>query len=102
MAAHARSGTAACLQGAYARRAVPAGHPQLDRTQIRGTGIDRRSRAAVGPRNSLSESTAPISCCLESTLLVEAAAGTGKTALMVGRVTMLLASGVAPRDIAAI
>jgi len=39
---------------------------------------------------------------LESTLLVEAAAGTGKTALMVGRVTMLLASGVAPRDIAAI
>ena len=32
---------------------------------------------------------------LLSTLLVEAAAGTGKTALMAGRVTMLLASGLA-------
>jgi ATP-dependent exoDNAse (exonuclease V) beta subunit len=39
---------------------------------------------------------------LQSTLLVEAAAGTGKTALMAGRVTMLLASGVAPANIAAI
>ena len=37
-----------------------------------------------------------------STLLVEAAAGTGKTALMAGRLTMLLASGVAPATIAAI
>ena len=39
---------------------------------------------------------------LGSTLLVEAAAGTGKTALMAGRVTMLLASGVEPANIAAI
>jgi CRISPR-associated exonuclease Cas4 len=39
---------------------------------------------------------------LDATLLVEAAAGTGKTAIMAGRVTMLLASGVAPRNIAAI
>jgi ATP-dependent exoDNAse (exonuclease V) beta subunit len=39
---------------------------------------------------------------LESTLLVEAAAGTGKTALMAGRLTMLLASGVEPENIAAI
>src|SRR3546814_19805980 len=39
---------------------------------------------------------------LESTLLVEAAAGTGKTALMAGRVTMLLAHGAAPGSIAAI
>jgi ATP-dependent exoDNAse (exonuclease V) beta subunit len=39
---------------------------------------------------------------LLSTLLVEAAAGTGKTALMAGRITMLLASGVAPRNVAAI
>jgi CRISPR-associated exonuclease Cas4 len=37
-----------------------------------------------------------------STLLGEAAAGTGKTALIAGRVTMLLASGVAPANIAAI
>ena len=36
------------------------------------------------------------------TLLVEAAAGTGKTALMAGRLTMLLASGAEPRSIAAI
>lgn len=39
---------------------------------------------------------------LYDTLLVEAAAGTGKTAIMAGRVTMLLASGIAPRNIAAI
>ncbi|RWQ22729.1 UvrD-helicase domain-containing protein [Mesorhizobium sp.] len=39
---------------------------------------------------------------LDSTLLVEAAAGTGKTALMAGRLTMLLARGAQPGDIAAI
>jgi ATP-dependent exoDNAse (exonuclease V) beta subunit len=39
---------------------------------------------------------------LDSTLLVEAAAGTGKTSIMAGRVAMLLASGRAPRNIAAI
>jgi CRISPR-associated exonuclease Cas4 len=39
---------------------------------------------------------------LGSTLLVEAAAGTGKTALMAGRLTMLLARGVQPGEIAAI
>jgi len=39
---------------------------------------------------------------LDQTLLVEAAAGTGKTSLLAGRVTMLIASGIAPRNIAAI
>jgi ATP-dependent exoDNAse (exonuclease V) beta subunit len=39
---------------------------------------------------------------LGSTLLVEAAAGTGKTALIAGRLTMLLAQGVEPSVIAAI
>src|SRR4051812_6960223 len=39
---------------------------------------------------------------LDSTLLVEAAAGTGKTALMAGRLTMLLSRGAEPRSIAAI
>ncbi|WDZ79054.1 UvrD-helicase domain-containing protein (plasmid) [Ensifer adhaerens] len=39
---------------------------------------------------------------LGATLLVEAAAGTGKTALMAGRLTMLLARGVEPRTVAAI
>jgi len=39
---------------------------------------------------------------LESTLLVESAAGTGKTALIAGRLTMLLASGVEPGSVAAI
>lgn len=39
---------------------------------------------------------------LGATLVVEAAAGTGKTALIAGRVTMLLAEGCAPADIAAI
>ena len=37
-----------------------------------------------------------------SVLLVEAAAGTGKTSLMAGRVAMMLASGYHPGDIAAI
>jgi CRISPR-associated exonuclease Cas4 len=39
---------------------------------------------------------------LESTLLVEASAGTGKTSLLAGRVAMLLAAGQAPSSIAAI
>ena len=39
---------------------------------------------------------------LQSTLLVEAAAGTGKTALIAGRVTVLLARGADPANIAAI
>src|SRR5262245_60880706 len=39
---------------------------------------------------------------LASTLMVEAAAGTGKTSLLAGRVLCLLASGVPPREIAAI
>lgn len=38
----------------------------------------------------------------ETTLLVEAAAGTGKTSLIAGRVAMLLANGAAPAEIAAI
>ena len=39
---------------------------------------------------------------LGTTLLVEAAAGTGKTSLMAGRVAMLLASGRHPKHVAAI
>jgi CRISPR-associated exonuclease Cas4 len=39
---------------------------------------------------------------LDSTLLVEASAGTGKTSLLAGRVAMLLAAGHAPSNIAAI
>jgi CRISPR-associated exonuclease Cas4 len=39
---------------------------------------------------------------LDATLLVEAAAGTGKTSLLAGRVLVLLAASVSPREIAAI
>jgi CRISPR-associated exonuclease Cas4 len=39
---------------------------------------------------------------LDSTMLVEAAAGTGKTSLLAGRVIMLLAAGINPASIAAI
>lgn len=39
---------------------------------------------------------------LDATLLVEAAAGTGKTSLLAGRVLVLLSSGTQPREIAAI
>lgn len=38
----------------------------------------------------------------DATLLVEAAAGTGKTSLLAGRIALLLASGVPPASIAAI
>jgi ATP-dependent exoDNAse (exonuclease V) beta subunit len=38
----------------------------------------------------------------QSTLLVEAGAGTGKTALMAGRVALMMAHGIQPRDIVAI
>ena len=39
---------------------------------------------------------------LDKTLLVEAAAGTGKTSLIAGRVVMLMLCGAPPRSIAAI
>jgi CRISPR-associated exonuclease Cas4 len=39
---------------------------------------------------------------LQSSLLVEAAAGTGKTSLLAGRVVMLLAAGTEPRSVVAI
>ena len=39
---------------------------------------------------------------LDTTVLVEAAAGTGKTSLLAGRVIMLLAAGISPTSIAAI
>ena len=39
---------------------------------------------------------------LGATLLVEAAAGTGKTSLLAGRVLVLLSASVPPREIAAI
>ena len=45
-------------------------------------------RAAIGDHNR--------------SLLVEAGAGSGKTAVMAGRVAMMLAEGVAPRSIAAV
>ena len=38
----------------------------------------------------------------DRTLLVEAGAGSGKTALMAGRVVLLVAGGVQPKEIAAI
>jgi ATP-dependent exoDNAse (exonuclease V) beta subunit len=37
-----------------------------------------------------------------ATLLIEAGAGSGKTALMAGRVALMLAHGIRPRDIVAI
>ena len=49
---------------------------------------------AVARRRALS--------ALDETLLVEAAAGTGKTELMAGRAAMMIASGVEPSSIAAI
>lgn len=39
---------------------------------------------------------------IDETLLVEAGAGSGKTAILAGRVAVLLASGIAPKHIAAI
>ena len=38
----------------------------------------------------------------DRSLLVEAGAGSGKTAVMAGRVALLLAQGIAPRSIAAV
>ncbi len=39
---------------------------------------------------------------IDRSLLVEAGAGSGKTAILAGRVAVLFASGIAPKNIAAI
>src|SRR3546814_3164520 len=39
---------------------------------------------------------------LDSSLLVEAGAGSGKTAVMAGRIAVMLAEGIAPKSIAAV
>lgn len=56
------------------------------------------------PANSLPDLQARATAlvALERNLLVEAGAGSGKTALMAGRVAMLIAAGIQPRDIVAI
>ena len=58
----------------------------------------------IGKSTALSDSGARIAALTdhERTLLVEAGAGSGKTALMAGRVSLLIASGVRPREIVAI
>ena len=40
--------------------------------------------------------------CLDRSILVEAGAGSGKTAVMAGRIAIMLAEGIAPRSIAAV
>lgn len=57
-----------------------------------------------GSVTRLPDSTARITALTdhERTLLVEAGAGSGKTALMAGRVALLIGAGVDPRDIVAI
>ena len=116
-------------RGGFARlaalRQVPArpGQPRRNGT-IGGSGC-RQPRKAMppasarpssapcatssGPGNRPNERPSrhrPIACrALDehgSTLMVEAAAGTGKTSLIAGRITLLLAGGVAPSSIAAI
>ena len=88
------------------RLALPAGAGDLfpDSSRRPSDALSAISRAsgapmmrALGQRGRLRALTE-----LESTLLVESAAGTGKTALMAGRLTMLLASGVEPGSVAAI
>ena len=38
----------------------------------------------------------------DRSLLIEAGAGSGKTAIMAGRIAMMLVSGIRPRNIAAV
>src|SRR5690606_31485758 len=70
-----------------------------------GSGAAGAVAVAVGTRMSgLPDREARLRALTDhgSTLLVEAGAGSGKTALMAGRVVLLLAAGAAPRQIAAI
>ncbi|MCY4431062.1 MAG: UvrD-helicase domain-containing protein, partial [Rhodospirillales bacterium] len=56
------------------------------------------------PQPGVADETARVTALTSHgrSLLVEAGAGSGKTAVMAGRVAMLLAEGVAPKAIAAV
>ena len=58
----------------------------------------------AGPARTLSDDDARRSAITvhDRSFLVEAGAGSGKTALLAGRIAMLLAEGIAPRSIAAV
>ena len=58
----------------------------------------------ISPPIQLPDAAARLTALLhhDRTLLVEAGAGSGKTALMAGRVALLIAAGIPPREIVAI
>jgi exodeoxyribonuclease-5 len=56
--------------------------------------VDLRERDTAARRRALTD--------LDSTLMVEAGAGSGKTSVLAGRIVMLMAAGTAPAEIAAI
>ena len=60
--------------------------------------------SSVRPVTPLPDSAARVAALTdhERTLLVEAGAGSGKTALLAGRVALLIGAGVHPREIVAI
>src|SRR5690606_7750726 len=75
------------------------GHARSSRPRAQGPLAD-----VVGQMNKLADAPERLRALTDhgATLLVEAAAGTGKTALIAGRIVMLLADGVAPSAIAAL
>ena len=83
-----------------------AGEPQLRRSQERA-----RARAARESGRDMGRGMKPLPdaaarcaalAAIDRSLLVEAGAGSGKTALMAGRVAVLFANGVEPKHVAAV
>ena len=82
-----------------------AGLARLRAAQARRLRQSRQGRLSLLERAmTTSDSPARLRALteLDTTMLVEAAAGTGKTSLLAGRVIMLLAAGINPASIAAI
>ena len=92
-------------------RCRPTPAPPIANARCRRDRAPRRRRAGLGgpndeqrvrSRSRMTARAATRSAVHDRSILVEAGAGSGKTAVMAGRIAVMLAEGIAPKTIAAV